>query len=211
MESMVRAPRLVWFRALTIVSLAVMLAADAAAINLNLTQEDIDRALVLARSTDRERARFHEQYIHRLDNPTVQSVEIVTEFRRMVLIAEERILRGDRAFAYSTRLAAEALKPWKDRVSIVARLRFHPLNTYVTVPDVEVLLDGPNAEAAFVGVLKEPQYAMTVSPGEQAALVGATIEGVFEASRIGQTERTVVLRLDGKPLAVVGLDFAEVE
>lgn len=209
MKSMVRAGACL--RAVAVIALALTLGADAAAINLNLTPDDIDRALLIARSTDRERARFHEQYIHPLDDATVQSVEIITEFRRTVLIAEERILRGERSFAYSIRLAGEALKPWKNRVSVVARLRFHPLNTYVNVPDVEVQLDGPNAEAAYIGVIQDPQYALTVSPGEQAALVGATIEAVFEADQIGQTERTAVVRLDGKPLAVLGLNFASVE
>jgi hypothetical protein len=187
------------------------MAAPLDAINRQLSNDDIDRALVIARERERERAAFHAPYIHQLDTPTVQSIEVITEFRRVVLLAEDKILRGDRAFAYSSRAAAEAVKPWNNRVSVLARLRFHPLNTYVTVPNVEVILDGPNAEAAFIGVLKEPQYALTVSPGEQAALVGATVEGVFDAALIGRTERTVVLRLDGKPLVNTRLDFRAVE
>lgn len=129
----------------------------------------------------------------------------------MVLLAEERILRGDRGFAYSSRIATEALKPWANRVAVFARLRFHPLNTYVTVPNIEIVLDGPGAGEAFIGILKEPEYALIARPGEQAALVGATAEAVFDAALIGQSERMAVVRLDGKEVATARLNFRGVE
>jgi hypothetical protein len=182
-----------------------------AALNLQLTTADIERALVIARGRDGERARFHAPYIQNLNHSTVQSVEIISEFRRVVLLAEDHILRGDRGFAYSPRLAEDGVKPWKGRVSVLTRLRFHPLNTYVGVPNIEIAVDGANAEAALIGVLKEPQYALTSAPGEQAALVGATAEGVFDAALIGQTERTVTMKLDGKVLVTARLDFRAVE
>jgi hypothetical protein len=181
------------------------------AIKLQLTNADIDRALVIARGRDGERAQFHAPYIEQLNTPTVQSIEIVSEFRRVVLLAEDHILRGDRGFAYSTRMAGDAVQPWKGRVSLVTRLRFHPLNTYVSVPNIEITVDGLNADAALIGVLKEPQYSMTSAPGEQAALVGAVAEGVFDAALIGQTERTVIVRLDGKQLITARLDFRAIE
>ena len=79
--------------------LVVAAIAPAFAINLQLSQADIERALTIARDRDKERARFHEPYITRLDGPFVEQIDIVTQFRRVVMTAEERILRGDRAFA----------------------------------------------------------------------------------------------------------------
>lgn len=181
------------------------------AIKLQLATDDIDRALVIARGREGERARFHAPYVQNLDTPAVQSIEVISEFRRVVLLAEEHILRGDRAFAYSMRMAGDAIQPWKGRVSLVARLRFHPMNTYVSLPSIEITVDGPNADAALIGVLKEPQYAFSSAPGDQAAIVGAVAEGVFDAALIGQTERTVTVRMDGKELARVKLDFADIE
>lgn len=190
---------------------AIVALVPAGAINLQLTTADIERALTVARDREGARARFHAPYITSLNTPTVQSIEIISEFRRVVLLAEEHILKGDRGFASSSRIAGDAVKPWTNRVSVVARLRFHPLNTYVTVPNIEIVLDGPNANAAFVGVLKEPQYALTSKPGEQAAIIGAVAEGVFEAALIGQTQRTVTVRLDGKELVTTRLDFRAIE
>jgi hypothetical protein len=200
-----------WFRLFRGFVVLFACAAPSAAMDLQLTTADVDRALIIARGTERERERFHAPYIQQLDSPTVESIEIISEFRRVVLVAEEHILRGDRAFAYSSRLAADAVKPWSNRVGILARLRFHPLNTYVTLPDIEVVLDGPKADAALIGVRKAPLHGFVSSPDERAPLMGAIAEGVFDAAMIGRTERNVIVRVDGKTVAVAQLDFGSVE
>lgn len=183
-----------------------------AALNLNLTTSDIERALAIARQRDAERARFHAPYIQNVSTATVQSVEIVSEFRRIVLIAEERVRLGDRAFAYSTREAGEAAKLWKSRVNVIARVRFHPLNTYVSVPPVTITLDGARAADAFLGVRAEPLLALPSGRlGEHVPILGAVAEASFDAALIGQTTRTATITVDGKEAARVRLDFASVE
>ena len=180
------------------------------AINLALSNADVERALVVARDQDRIRERFHAAYIINLDDPFVQSLEIISEYRRVVLLAEERINKGDRAFAYSSRLAGDALAPWRNRVAVRARLRFHPHNAYVDVPTIEMSVDGPDARLALIGVLKEPIHALA-DPGQPASIAGAVADGVFDAKLIGQTRRTVTVKMDGKVLITRQLDFAAVE
>jgi hypothetical protein len=192
---------------------AVAAITPARAINLSLTSSDIERALTVARDQDRARERFHTAYVLIVDDPFVERIEIVTEYRRVVTLAEDHIRRGDRAFAYSGRLAAIALEPWRNRVSVLARLRFHPHNAYVDVPRVEVSVDGPNADLALIGVLKEPIFSMAdpANPGSGVGILGAVAEGVFDAKLIGQTRRTVTVRMDGKVLITRQLDFGAVE
>jgi hypothetical protein len=79
------------------------------AVRLELTTSDIERALGIARDQERERARFHAPYIRQTNDATVQSIEIISLFRRVVLVAEDHILRGDRAFAYSARITEQAV------------------------------------------------------------------------------------------------------
>jgi hypothetical protein len=189
---------------------ALAIVAPALAIDLDVTAEDIDRGLVIARQRDRERTPFHAPYIIVINNEFVEQVEVITEFRRVVLLAEERILKGDRAFAYSSRIAQQAIQPWKQRLSVVARVRFHPQNNYVTVPDFEVTLDGPNAAKALIGVLKEPVYGFS-DPDQAAPLMGAVVESVFDATIVGQTERTVTFKLNGKVLAAPRINFAQLD
>jgi hypothetical protein len=203
---------LIWrFVDLTVAAVVFAAIVPLHAINLAVTTADIDRALVIARGRDAERARFHAPYIVTLKDPTVQSIEIITEFRRIVLLAEDHILKGDRGFAYSTRIAQAGAATWKNRVSVVARLRFHPMNTYVDIPKIEISLDGPNADRAFIGLLKEPLFALGGGPGEPVPILGAVAEGVFEAGLIGQTQRTATVKLDGKTLITRLLDFSSIE
>ena len=192
--------------------LAVAMVAPLHAINLKVSALDVERALVLARDREAERARFHARYTTTLTDPVVQSVEILTEFRRVVLLAEERIRQGDRGFAYSVRMAQHAIEPWSQRVSVIARLRFHPQNAYVGIPPIEIALDGPRGEAALIGVLKEPILSMASGvPGEHIPILGAVAEAAFDAAIVGQTQRTATIKLDGKEVAKVKLDFATVE
>ena len=195
---------------LSVVIISVMATNSLAAINLALTNADIERALVVARDQDRTREKFHAAYIVNVDDPFVQSLEIISEYRRVVLLAEERISKGDRAFSYSSRLAGEALAPWRNRIVVRARLRFHPHNAYVDVPKIEMTVDGPNGELALVGVTSEPVYGFA-DPGKQAPIAGALADGVFEGKLIGQTKRTVTVKMDGKVLLTRQLDFAAVE
>lgn len=183
------------------------------AINLSITTADIERALTIARDQDRARERFHVPYIVKVNDPFVEQLEIISEFRRVVLLAEDRVRKGDRAFAYSARLAANALEPWQNRVSVIARLRFHPHNAYVDVPRVDMSVDGPNAEEAKIGVLKEPILSLPDpnNLGGQVPVLGAVVEGVFDAKLIGQTRRYVTVYMDGKVLLTRQLDFSSIE
>jgi len=192
--------------------LAVVIAAGAAltALNVDVTPQDVDRALTIARSMDRDRARFHAPYIKTLSAPEVETVEVISEFRRYVLTAEDRGRKGDRMFGYSVTLAQQAVGPWKNRLAIVARLRFHPQNNYVTAPPAEIGLDG--YEHARVGVLNEPVMAFpSGQPGERIAVLGAVVESVWEAIPLGQGVREFVIRLHGRELARVSFDLSKLE
>lgn len=189
-----------------LVAVVAVQALPLAAIDLDVTPEDIERALAIARSTDAERARFHAPYIRTLDVPFVETVEVVSEFRRVVLLAEERARKGDRLFGYSVSQTTQALGPWRRRVSIVARMRFHPLNTYVAVPEVDVGLEG--VDAGRVGVLREPILALpSAQPGDRQPILGALVEGVFEAEAVAEGEHVCIVRLDGQEVARVTLDL----
>src|SRR5262249_45572011 len=84
-----------------------------------MTQAEMERALSIGRASDSERARFHQPYVVVLNDPTVDQIDVLTEFRRAVLFAEEQIRHGDHMFGL--RQAEPALRPWHGKVTIVAR------------------------------------------------------------------------------------------
>ena len=193
-------------KALAVLCLPLIVTAHAAAVQLDLTSQDIERALAIARGSEVERAAFHAPYIRALKDPVVERVEVVSEYRRVVLTAEDRARKGDRIFGYSALLAQKAVAPWNRRVSVVARLRFHPQNTYVDVPAAEVVLDG--LERARIGVLKEPIMALaSQNPNERVPVMGAVVEAVFDATQVNDGTREFGVRLDGKTIARVTFDL----
>lgn len=192
------------------VVLAVALLAPARATDLVLGPVELEHALTIGRASDAERARFHDRYLAALGDPTAERLEVVTEFRRVVLAAENRIRQGDRMF--SARQANETNRPWRGKLTIALRLRFHPQNVLVRVPSYEVAIGQPSLRA--LDVRRTPLYALQGSnqqPGVATALIGGLVESDFDAVEIGQTKRAIRVLLDGTELAHTTIDFARLE
>jgi hypothetical protein len=192
---------------LSVASLA--LSAASTPLDRDVTLLDIEQALAIARSRDSERAAFHAPYIQRLETPFVEAAEVITEFRRVVLLAEERARKGERMFTYSASLAQQAAAPWRLRVAVVARLRFHPQNTYVGLPEVDLAL--PARPEARIGVLKEPILGFaSKNPADRLPVLGGVVEGVFDAAALSDAPYEFVMRVDKKEVGRVTFDLAAV-
>jgi hypothetical protein len=184
------------------------------AIRLDIGLADIERALAIGRDRDSERARFHAPYIRAVNNAFISEVEVVSEFRRVVLNAERQIRMGDHASSYSASSGQQGLAPWRGQVAIIVRVRFHPQNNYVGVPDVTVaMLGGSSGELKPNGVLRDPVLAtLTGVPGEHIPVLGAIVEASFDALPLmDQRPRTVVVHVDGKEVGRVEIDFSRLE
>jgi hypothetical protein len=187
-------------------------AATSAAIDLDISPADIETALKVARAPEATRAAFHARYVFASNHPTVERIEVVTERRRVVLLAESRIAGGDHLFAHGTRAASEALRPWRGRVSVIARLRFHPQNTYVMAPPIDLSVRDNTGDVPRVDLRIETMLALSSGvSGERLPVVGAVAEAMFAAGAIGQATRTAVVRMDGVELARLAIDFSRIE
>ena len=119
-------------------ALALVSRAPAGAVDVNLDRDAIDQAIIFARQAERpERVAFHDGYLRTPGNE-LRRVSVVTEYRRVVLLVEEKMRVLDRN--YGVRQMTEALKPWRGLVEIIVELQFHPQNAFVRVPLVDVLL-----------------------------------------------------------------------
>jgi hypothetical protein len=199
-------------RLLVCVTIALVLQSTVAAINVAPRLADIDRAMKLAQERPDKREQFHSPYIVRLLNdPTVDVIDVITEFRRYVLTAEKELNLGHWLFAQGTREAQAALQPWRGLLSMVARIRFHPHNTLTSVPAYDVMIGHP--DLAAVDVVRTPISALPSGKRRDVStpLTGATIEAVFDAATVGQAVRPVTVRLAGQEVARVTIDFARLE
>jgi len=195
---------------------AMLAPAGIGAVNIQLTTQDLQRATELARwpHTDAERAQFHKRYTIVINGPTVEyfaveNLEVTTPFRRLELIAEEHARINDLFARGGVRDAELALRPWRDQVSLVARLRFDLTKLLPGVPDLDIALEGPNL--VFPNSTSSSRIEITIDNGDRTQLVGALVEAVFDVQAVGQTKGPVVIRWNGKEIARATVDFAAMD
>ena len=92
-------------------AMVVLLQGDVRAIAPVVRDQDIERALKLAQAREETRAEFHAPYIVRVNDATLEQIEVVSEFRRYVLTTEEKLRMGNWLFAQGIRDAQQMLKP----------------------------------------------------------------------------------------------------
>ena len=200
-------------RPVLLVLLGLAAAASPRAIALTLTGLDVARALDVAKRSDAARAAFHAPYIVSFDNPVVERIEVVTEFRRAELLGEDRVRLGD--YMFTVRRAQADLAPWQGKVAIRTQLRFNPQNAYVTVPEYSLTVGsaGDLPAPAPLNMTRTAIFATATqskTPTGQPIL-GAVVESLYDAASIGQTLRSVGVVLRGETIALATINFSRIE
>lgn len=170
---------------------------------------DVERALTLARARDAERQQFHRRYVVDLPGPSVTQIEVITEFRRLVIIAEEHVLGGDWMFTRGLRAAEDAIKPSRGVITLKAQVRFSPLNTFVESPPYTLAVG-----SEVIATQLTPQFSVPFKArdGKQlSSLIGVALEATIPAARLGQSVKTVGVILDGKDAGHTTYDFSKLD
>ena len=205
----------VWRGVLLCAAGILSVATDGGGINSALSESDIARALKIATESEQVRARFHAPYVIPVNDSTIERVEVITEFRRYVMSTEEQVKLGNWILAQggtglSGRGIKDMVRPWKGRVSVRTRLRFHPQNTYGDIPPIETLVGDP--PIAALDVIRTPitTPASGPKPGAQA-LLGAIIEAVFDAASLGQSSEPIRILINGQEIKRLTVDCSRLE
>ena len=136
-----------------VLTVAVLLCAWTAwprAMQVSLDTGTIQEAIALGQSRlTGEQERFHAPYRLTVAKAPVDYVDVITPFRRIVLAAQAQAEIGDRN--YGQRDALKTLDAAPDILEFDVELTFHPLNTYIGVPDYRVVLVRPGAPAGPQG------------------------------------------------------------
>jgi hypothetical protein len=198
-----------------VAALLVVAGAPIAGVTEVLTDRDIAYALNVANGSESTRKLFHSAYVVGVYHDAIDHLDVITEFRRFVLAAEDQLTAGNwmmgrGGYDQKGRTLKDVLRPHVGQVSIRARLRFHPLNNYSTLPAVDVLLGEPTLLATDVIRTPHISYA-NGQPGSIDVIEGATIEVFFNAPAINDRVLPVRLLLEGKELARASVDFSRVE
>jgi hypothetical protein len=229
LDIMTRTPRVAFVGAMALALLVCL--APLGAIDSHLDREGIDQALVFGRQASRaERVAFHDGYV-RASGKDLRRVSVVTEYRRVVLLMEEKMRVLDRN--YGVRQMTDALKPWRGLVEIIAELQFHPHNTYLRVPLIDVLLvalDEPGNPTPLVAEAtdRQPRFGFYWDPapldapwwpfpppttpalGGAEPMTGGWVHARFDASTLAQGRYEVAVKNGGATLGRVEFDFGAI-
>ena len=175
------------------------------------------------------RTQYHRPYHLLVARPPIDYIDVVTPFRRIVLIAEDRARIGNRPLGQRETLAAAGVRV--GLVEFVIELTFHPLNAYVSVPLYEVELAAPQpttpprpARILPAQVIRTPRFGARVDgtpplapniplnvPGTSEPMLGGTVIAGFDALGLepaGVYE--VVVKDQGKELARVRVNLGSI-
>lgn len=174
-----------------------------------LTQGDPSReALALGRTHDDTLFEAFNKGYDLSASDTIDHAEIITEFRRAVLIVREHAAQGD--YSFSERDLAKALAPYRGLVTFVVQPRLHPLNVLMGVPSYDLYVStGPQSPPVASKVVKrEPVYPPGGAPGSQ--LVAVRLEASFPAAAIASASdpRLIVTNEKGEVLWQVRVDLS---
>jgi hypothetical protein len=139
---------------------------------------------------------------------TIERAEIITEFRRSVLIVREHAQAGDYSFSWDA--LSKALVPWKGLVTFVVQVRLNPMNTFAREPAYDLYVStGPSSgPIASTGVKRVPIYPVGAGPG--SGFVALRLEASFPRASFTRAAMPQLIVTDEKaePLWQARLDLS---
>jgi hypothetical protein len=181
----------------------------------NIDAAAIERAIAVGRSDEEARQRFHQDYFIALNDPLLERLEIVTEFRRVVLTTEDRVHARDTD--WGPRQAAAMLQPWRNKIALILHVNFPPNNVYRVMPRFDLVLYG-RAQARAPGriepldLLETPRYINGQPAPPGTPILAGTVQATFGIGTLNP--RGVYLcgiAFEGRELRRVEIDFGRVE
>ena len=149
-------------------------------------------AITLGRTTDAALLdAFNSGYLLSPSAP-IERAEIITEFRRAVMLVRERVDRGE--FAVTERDVATAVEKYRGLVTFIVQLRLHPLNTYATTPSYDLYVSSGRSSKPIAAdkIKRDPVYA----PGSVTGLAGVRLEASFPRADIAAAPAPLLVVTD---------------
>jgi hypothetical protein len=163
-----------------------------------LAQADSARdALRLGRTSDQALYdAFNAGYQLAASGP-VSKAEIITEFRRAVLIVRDHANQGE--YGFTERDLERAMAPYRGLVTVIIEVRLNPLNTYVKAPAYNFYIQtGPATKPLAPGSFERTAMfgVPMASPG--TPLTGVRLEGAFSVADITSAPSPAIMVVDDK-------------
>lgn len=159
-------------------------------------------AMRVASGSAAQRASFHAGYRTDAADPGIDRLDVITELRRLVLLAE---LRGAQGWD-DAREACEVLEAYRGKLTVETRVRFHPQRGYTSLPRLELHLGSSITMQGALELHVEPVHGPTPMAGPPV-VVGAVIQATFATPAV-RGVHTLVIHVDGTYLLVATIDLS---
>jgi hypothetical protein len=140
---------------------------------------------------------------------SVTRAEVITEFRRAVMIVRDHANQGE--YGFTARDLATAVAPYRGLVTVIVEVRMHPLTTLTKPPKYTLYIEtGPHTPPiAPQKFARDPIYPTPV-PAPMTALSGVRLEGTFSVADVAAaaSPRLMVLDETGDPIWSARLDLS---
>jgi hypothetical protein len=129
---------------------------------------------------------------------SVDSAEVITEFRQAVMLVRQRETLGD--YIQDPRALSAALAPYAGRVTFVAQARLNPLNTYVKPPAYDLYVStGPSTKPlAGNPSRRDPVYPPGTGPGLAGPLTGVRVTSTFVRADVEAAAQPSIVLTDDR-------------
>ena len=137
---------------------------------------------------------------------TIDRVEIITEFRRAVLIARDQWQQGH--IGFNANDLAKALEPFKGLVALMVQVRLNPQNAFIKEPSYDLYVaTGPRSPPIAA---KTPKREPVFPPGSNSPVLGVRLEASFPRADIERADAPFLIVTDekGETLWQVRLDLS---
>ena len=164
------------------------------------SQDPLRDALTLGHSKDQSLVDSFNHGYQLTASGTIGRAEIVTEFRRAVILVRERESLGD--YIPDAHALTTALAPFAGLITVIVEARLNPLNTYTKAPPYELYVStGPTTRAvAGKPFTREAVYPIGAPAGSgmvavrlTASFPRADIEAAAQPSFVATDDRAEVL------------------
>jgi hypothetical protein len=158
---------------------------------------DVREAWELGRTHELARLDAFNKNYQLAGSDAVDYAEVLTEFRRCVLLVREHAQRGD--FGYTPIDVERDVKPLHGQIAFVVQARLNPLHVFVSPPRYELFIStGRMSKPLAAKPLKRDGVYGLNAPKASGPLIGVRVEGAFLRSDVEDAEAPVLTLADEK-------------
>ena len=165
---------------------------------LTLTQADPGRdALRLGRTGDQALYDAFNAGYQLAPSGPVSSAEVITEFRRAVLIVRDHANQGE--YGFTERDLERAMAPYRGLATLIVEVRLNPLNTYVKAPAYVLYIQtSPTTKPLGPRNFERTPLFGVPMPSPGTPLTGVRLEATFSVADITSASAPTAVVIDDK-------------